>query len=272
MSLKELCQIDTKTGEIKKELITVENQRILRDLMRKKGIDKSSQGGKNLSYRQYCKLFESMKFRGKCCPQGLDKCDKSEQGPCCQAVTEDGTRCERKASRITAYDLTQKQFNIKGKIPAFLKKKLGVRKVEKLQLAGMGIKCCFLCWQHAAIYTAELLTWSSNVLYYSSHPEDLLGIFYRQVAVQKFLKLFTYDFKVSELKSVNDIVDAAFKTKATMAGKLSAYSFTYWGIVFAFYAYDKLVEMLKKHMGDAKLAENTAKQMSERAADVLLAM
>lgn len=247
--LAELCQT-TKDGEVIKTLITVENFKRLKKLMKTLDIELMTDNPKSFSYRQYCKLFSSYMF----------KREKVGGRPRCQAINHDGERCLRPAAKFLTVDLTEVQ--VLPKIPGFLRRKLGTKKVEKLKLIGFANTCCFYCWQHTAMYAAEGSTFTSNLAYYTTHPEDILGIFFEDVEVKKVARLLTYKVKVSKLRSADEIIKRFYSTKAAMKGALSRY---YWGVFFIVYMYDSLKRYLSGWM-----TEKQMQKMVERGAEVLL--
>lgn len=189
---------------------------------------------------------------------------------CCQAITEDGTRCHRSASKFVSVDITEKQ--LLPKIPSFIRKKLGVKKVEQLKLIGFANSCCFYCWQHAVIYTLEVSTYTSNFAYYISHPEDLLSIFFKDVKVRKIGGLITYSVtKLGGIRTPDEIIKYIYKTKSGMKGKLSSY---YWGIFIMVYFYDNvksyIISLFKKSNLLKVEKEKITQDMSATAADTLI--
>lgn len=246
----ELCQVNPN-GTVMKSLITMDNYKKLKKNISELDIEIS--GKKTLSYRQYCKLFSGYLHKKKECMGEV----------CCQAITADGDRCKRPANRFVSIDLTEKQ--LVPKIPKILKDKLGVKLVEELKLIGFANTCCFYCWQHAAMYLVEGATYTSNLAYYLSHPEDVLKIFFENVKVKKAARLITYSVEVSHLRSVSEIIKYMYKTSADMEGVLSSY---YWGVFLMVYAYDKMKPRLEKIIQSKysnvvdKIAINAAKTLT----------
>jgi len=203
----ELCQKDNE-GNVYKSQINTENYERLRHLI--KSIDIEVAKDKDFSYRQYCKLFDSYITKEKKCGGKI----------CCQAITDDGLRCKRPASDYAMIDLTGK--NLTPKIPQIVKQNLGAKYVEELKLIGFARSCCFYCSQHAKIYAVELLTWSHNLIYYTTHVEDLLAIFFKDIKPKKFYGTITYGFhNVGNLRSVPDIVKIAFSTHSVSTGAMT---------------------------------------------------
>lgn len=247
-----------KEGRVVKSAITISNFKKLKALADEFDIQvvKTHQG--TFSYRQYCKLFESYSFKNK-------KCDDKV---CCQAITEEGQRCSRSASRFATVDLTESQLT--PKIPLFIKRRLGVKKVEELKLIGFGNTCCFYCWQHASMYMAEGLTYLTNLSYYLTHPEDILIIFFEKVDISKFLRIITYRIDVDQLRTPDEIIKNAYKLSADLTGKFSLY---YWGIFMLTFMYDTIKPHILKILGGSeKEKTQLVKDMAEVAAETLLKM
>ena len=140
-----------------------------------------------------------------------------------------------------------------------------MRKVEELKLIAFANTCCFYCWQHAAMYVGEKVTWASNITYYATHPEDILSVFYDDVQVTKLFGTVTYYVdSLGELRRPSDVIKNMFSIYGTVNG---AFSTAYW-IVFAMvFMYDTLEPMLMQYLYDSP---DAIQQMSETAADVLL--
>jgi len=247
----ELCQTDS-SGIVKKTVITTDNYRLLKSQMHEVDIELLSKR-KNLSYRQYCKLFDGY----------LHKEAKCNGRVCCQALTNDGTRCKRPANNFVSIDLTEKQ--LVPKIPLFLQKKLGAKKVEKLKLLGFSNNCCFYCWQHAAMYIVEGATYTSNLAYYLSHPESILTIFFKNVKTRKIFNIITYSIEVSQMRNPHEIIKYMYKTSADMEGVLSSY---YWAIFLMIFAYDKIEPRLRSIIQSKR--PNIIENMSITAANTLI--
>jgi hypothetical protein len=249
--IKYLCNKDSN-GVILKENITHENYLKLKKLMNSLDIEILDQNDKSHSYRAYCKIFESFLFKNKSCGDHV----------CCQAITENGTRCKRPASNFSTIDFTGKQ--ILPTIPEFIKKRFSAKKLQELKVIGFANTCCFYCWQHAAMFVAEKITWSTNISYYSTHPEDILSIFYDDVKPVKFIGTVTYNFKeIGELRDVDEIIKNIYKLKGTIEG---AFSSTYWIIFAMVFMYDTLKPILLKFTDDI----NAIEDISITAANVLL--
>lgn len=235
-SISTLCKKDD-TGVIKSN-ITVENYDKLRELIDELDI-KSLKNSHNLSYRQYCKIFESHVFRTD------NKCDGEI---CCQALTENGKRCKRASNKFTTIDVTEKHLT--PTIPQFIKNKIGVKKVEELKLIGFANSCCFYCWQHAAMFVSEKSTWATNFAYYSTHPEDIISIFFDDVKPTKFFGTITYNVNsLGKLRSPDEIVKYMYKTYAATKGVTSG---VYWGIFVMVYMYDTMKPILSSFISGSK--------------------
>jgi len=272
-----LCKTD-EHGNVLKSYITVDNFKRIKALMNTLDIEvlQATHDGKrkSFSYRQYCKLFESYIFKSKKCNGQV----------CCQAITEDGKRCKRPASRFSTLDITETQIlSLEGEreerwhpatgarmnIPGFIREKLGTKKFEKLKLLGFANTCCFYCWQHAAMFVGEKVTWATNILYYTTHPEDIFSIFYDDVKVSKFLGTVTfYVDRLGELRTPNEIIKHMFRTYGITHGSFST---TYWAVFGMVFMYDTLKQKPVKYLsGSPEEVESTIEEMSETAADVLL--
>lgn len=258
--VRELCQRDPDTGEIAKHNITMARHAELKAAMKDFGV---TFGPRNLSYRQYCKVFDTHLFKYQ------KRCGK-DGGICCQAITEDGTRCTRAASKFTSVDLTERK--LVPTLPRWLRERLGVRKSEALKLMGYANACCFYCWQHAAIYVANLSTFVSNPAYYLTHPEDVLRVFFEKVEVRKLVGLLTYRVHVEKMRSVDEILKFIAKTSADTQGAFATY---YWAVYTLVFLYDKIKPVLIKTLarGDDKAkaaAEKRIQAITERASLVFL--
>lgn len=227
--LGELCTAD-ENGQILKSYITTENFKRLKILLKSLDIELLKNTERSFSYRQYCKLFSSYMFKSSKCGGQI----------CCQAITEDGERCSRPASKFTSYDITETQ--VLPKIPEFLKKKLSVKQMEELKLIGFANTCCFYCWQHAAMYAAEKVTWADNYSYYLTHPEDLVSIFFKDVKPNKILGIATYSLSVGDLREPREIIDLMYKTYASTKGVGNS---VYWGIFAMVFMYNTLEPILR---------------------------
>jgi len=249
------CEL-SESGRVSSLLLTPENLDVIKDAITRLGVEISE--GEDLSQEEYCKIFRAYIFK-------REKCDGRV---CCQAITEEGDRCHRPASRLFTFDLTDKA--IAPEIPKFLEKRLGKEKVQELRLSGFAITCCFYCWQHAAMYGTEIATWSSNLAYYLTHPEDILNVFYENVEVTRRYRFlpFTYKYEISGLRTSDEIIKNMFAMAATMAGKAT---FFYWIVMAMVWLYDILKnELLKVIAGDEEDAEEHIEAMAIVAADALL--
>jgi len=258
----ELCRRDDQKV-VMKRLITPDNFRELKQILKEMGVNIERKGGGTYSYRQYCKLFDSFILKDRICGNRI----------CCQAITEDGKRCTRGSMKFV-YDMTEKQMM--EKLPLFLQRKLTAKQKQNLKLLGFANSCCFFCWQHAAIMiartTAEYATWTSNLWYYTAHIDILVNIFYEQVEVKK-LGPYTINITgVSGLRSPDEIVKYLIKTKGDTIGMVGGTqnilkgSTTYWALWLMVFAYDKL----KSALIDAGLGKKDIENMSEQSAQALL--
>jgi hypothetical protein len=219
-------------------------------------INTSSRGFSYISTFKKLKLFDSYIFKGKNCNGEV----------CCQAITEDGTRCKRQANKFLTIDVTEKQ--LVPSIPQFLRKRIGPRKMEQLKLMGFANSCCFYCWQHAAMYAIEGGTYVSNLAYYTSHPEDLLRIFFKDVNIKKFAGVITYSVMVKNMKSPEQIVKDMYKTYGTTQGTLSSY---YWAVFITVFLYDTIKPHVIKYLSGAHLQKTKVfEKMTETAASALI--
>ncbi len=231
----ELCAVDND-GKVHKSLITIDNYEKVKTLAESLDIEivKETQFG----YRQYCKLLDSYIFKEK-------KCDGEI---CCQALNKNGTRCTRAANKFTSINITESQ--ISPKLPTFIKNKLGAKKTEELKLLGFANSCCFYCWQHAAMFAAEKVTWSSNLAYYSTHVEDLLSIFFDDVKPKKLAGTVTYSVEnLGKLRSTDEIVKHMYKTLGVTQGALST---TYWAVFATVFMYDTLKPIIINFLSGTK--------------------
>ena len=116
-SVKTICRIDPSTGMIDKKSMTKANHRALKQYMQKKA--PSATVDENLSFRQYCRLFDALKFKSGCCPGGRDECNKNQKGPCCQAITDSGSRCTRlrRSSAMSTWRVSRRASPFSKKIP-----------------------------------------------------------------------------------------------------------------------------------------------------------
>lgn len=255
-----LCKT-SPDGEVLKSSVTSENYKRLKKLLKTLDIEVVQKSKRSFSYRQYCKLFSSYIFKN-------EKCGSSDQ-ICCQAMTEDGERCHRPASKFVTIDLTETQ--ILPTIPNIIKNSLGPLKTEKLKLIGFANTCCFYCWQHASMYAIEGSTFVSNYSYYMAHPEDLLEIFFEEVKTKKIARVLVYSVSVSKLRTPDEIVKNMYKFSSKIEGAMTYY---YWGVFVMVYAYDTLKTYLKKILSNnGKNDDNVQKiidDMAITAANTLL--
>jgi hypothetical protein len=228
-----MCLLDD-TGKIPKTLLTSENLSTIKEAIKQLSISRIS-SSEDLSQEEYCKIFRAYIFKREDCDGRV----------CCQAITEDGKRCQRPASDFFTVDLTER--SLVPKIPSFIEKVLTKEQVKELKLTGFAVTCCFYCWQHAAKYGAEMLTWYSNFSYYLTHPEEILEIFYEDVRVVKksFFNPLSYQFNVSNLRSPDEIIKNMFIMTAKITGKMTYFYWVIMAMVWLYdYLKDKLVEVL----------------------------
>jgi len=255
----ELCG-KGKDGEVLKSNITVKNYEMLANYAKSLDI-KILQEGKLLSYREYCKLFEANLLKKKECGGKI----------CCQAITEDGTRCKRPASEYTSIDLTEK--NILPSIPDFLKEKLGYSKVVKLRLLGFATSCCFYCRQHAAMFLADKLTYASNLSYYTTHIEDVLNVFFDNVKPKKIGGVATYNFyTLGDLRSLDEIITRVLVLRNQSVGVgQGLFDWIWWGFYFIVFFYNSLKpHIVERIEGNAVLKELVSEDVAVLAAAALL--
>lgn len=250
--LNSLCQKGSD-GKVIKSNITVENFKELKNEIKNLDISVVNTSDKSFSYRQYCKLYDSYTFKNKKCNDKV----------CCQAITADGSRCTRAATKFVTVDLTEKDLT--PNIPTFLKKKIGYQRVEELKMIGFANSCCFYCWQHASAFVLEKSTYATNLLYYSTHPEDILKIFFEDVSIKKYGGVIPYKIeRVSGMRNVSEIIRMMYKTSGDMEGALSSY---YWVVFLMVFAYDNLRDVI---ISSSNLKEKDVKEMAVKSADVLL--
>lgn len=250
--LNSLCQ-KGDDGKVIKSNVTVQNFKELKKEIKDLDITVINTSDRSFSYRQYCKLYDSYKFKNKGCDGRV----------CCQAITADGSRCTRAATKFVTIDITEKDLT--PSIPTFLKSKIGYAKVEELKLIGFANSCCFYCWQHATSYILEKSTYATNLLYYSTHPEDILKIFFEDVKIKKYGGVIPYKIEsVSGLRNVSEIIRMMYKTSGDMEGALSSY---YWIVFLMVFAYDTLRDTI---LASSNLKEKDVKEMTVRSAEVLL--
>lgn len=254
---KRLCAKD-KDGNVRKSLVTTENFRILKEELSKSDLE-GGPGiqilqGKNVpnpGYRGLCKLYDSYLHKnttGSRC-KGAD----GTEGICCQAITEDGKRCTRRATKYLSIDLTES--SLMPTIPAFIKKRVGAKTVAKLRLIGFANSCCFYCWQHAGMYAAEYATYVTTYSYYASHPEDLVSIFYDDVKVSKFLGIIPTGIEYGKMKPYTRIVREIMQTRKAASGALSR---EYWALFVLVFFYDKILEYIEPYLQSTEQAEKMA--------------
>ncbi len=254
-----LCAKDEQ-GNVLKSNITIEKYERLSTLM--EGLDiEILKSGNKLSYREYCKLFEANVFKEKKCGGSI----------CCQAITEDGERCKRPASKYASIDITEKR--ILPTIPSFIVSRLGYKKANDLKLAGFATTCCFYCYQHAAMFLAEKLTYVSNAAYYTTHMEDLLQIFFNDVKPKKVGGVATYSFySIGNLKSLSEILKsmAVVRNQSVGVGQ-GLYDWTWWGMYLIVFFYDTFKALIMKYIkGSLSEKELVADDVALLSAGVLL--
>jgi len=187
---------------------------------------------------------------------------------CCQAITEDGTRCKRLASEYTTIDFTEK--NILPHIPDIIKKNINAAMLEELKLIGFARSCCFYCTQHAKIFIAEKLTWTHNLMYYTTHVEDLLSIFFDQVKPKKVYGITYGVYTLGNLRSVDEIIKFTFSTHAITTG---AFNYYYWGIRLIVFFYDYIKKYALDYFDGSKTEkENAFNNVAITASKVLIKM
>ena len=255
----ELCG-KGEDGEVLKSNITVKNYEILVNYANSLDL-KILQKGRLLSYREYCKLFQANLLKKKECGGKI----------CCQAITEDGTRCKRPASEYTSVDLTER--NILPTIPDFLKQKLGYSKVVKLRLLGFASSCCFYCRQHAAMFLADKLTYASNLSYYTTHIEDILNVFFDNVKPKKIGGVATYNFyTLGNLRSLDEIVTHTLVLRNQSVGVgQGLFDWVWWGFYFIVFFYNSIKpHIMKRIQGNDAMKELVSEDVAVLAAGALL--
>lgn len=243
-SITSLCATD-ENGNVLKSNITVQKYEQLSSLIENLNIDILEDGKKKLSYREYCKVFESNVFKEKKCNGHI----------CCQAMTEDGSRCTRPASKYASVDLTEN--HILPTVPEFVKTKIGYKKANDLKLAGFATTCCFYCYQHAAMFLAEKLTYVSNLTYYTTHVEDLIQIFFDNVKPNKVGGVLTYNFyTLGNIRSPSDILKhlVVVRNQYVGVGK-GLYDWLWWGMYIIVFFYDKMKPRMLEYINGENIIE-----------------
>jgi len=250
-----LCQLDMH-GNLLRTAISTQNLNRIKNTIHELGITEI-QMERELTQAEYCKLFRGYMFKEEKCGDRV----------CCQAMTEDGTRCKRPASEYFTIDLTQR--SIVPRIPDFIQRTLGDEKTEELKLIGFANSCCFYCWQHAVMYGAKKLTSIHNIAYYSTHPEDLLSVFFENVESQKLLGLIPipWGYRVSGLREPDQIIKHGYKVAGQMSGMKTQF---YWSSMAIVFFYDLVRPALVKILGDVEDAANIIESMAVVAARTLL--
>lgn len=257
-NFKNLCK-NTENSEILKEVININNYKILKEIVNSLDIDIVKNNNKSYSYRQYCKIYEAFIFKIKC-----------GNGICCQAITNKGKRCQRQSSTFTSLDLT----NVKTTIPKFLKKILGPLKTQKLELMGFANLCCFYCWQHGTLkaseIAAEIISYTSNALYYATHRQEIYNIFFKNVKTKLLFGSVAISVVATDLRSYEEIVKYLLKTYGTSQGMLSS---IYWLINAIVFSYDKVKPYLIDSLyGNKKENEKLVENIAIESALVILYM
>jgi|SRR5579862_633043 len=256
-----LCTKD-ENGDVIKSQITIRNYEVLKDLMKTLDFE-LLKTKKDFSYRQYCKIFDTFQFKNKKCNGKI----------CCQAITENETQCTRSASNFTSIDITG--MNLLPKLPEVIKNNMGIKDVEKLKLLGFANSCCFYCYQHAAMFIAEKITWSHNLPYYFTHFEDLASIFFDNVKPKKISGVLTYNFHtIGDIRTVDEIIKRLFLTHTISMGVVTGikntinYDFYWIGIKFIVFFYDKIKPYIVKYFKEDK--NKAADLILLRSAKILL--
>jgi len=245
---EDLCPLDMAQAKV-----SLDNYKKLKKIMKEFELD--TVDGMSMSYREYCKLFRNLKTIQKKCNGKI----------CCQAITEDGKRCKRSASKFFSVDLTRKKLITK--VPDFVKKSIGAKKVAELKLLGFANNCCFYCWQHAGIFVGDKLTYISNFSYYSTHPEDILSVFFDNVQPKK-LGFITYSFKeLGNIRTPEDIVHEFLGTYSSSQEKTSK---GFWIPFIMVMLYDQIKPYIIKIIkGSVAQKEKLTEKMAIVSANVL---
>jgi hypothetical protein len=82
-----------------------------------------------------CAFMPGKKSRYRRRAKARSRCRAGPGEVCCQAITEDGTKCKRVASIV--FDLSKKK----------------TIRIGPFGFEHSGIKCCAFCWQHASMLT-----------------------------------------------------------------------------------------------------------------------
>jgi len=259
-NFKILCE-NNENGEVLKKLITLNNYKTLKEIVNSLNIEILKNNKKSYSYRHYCKIYEAFLFKIKC-----------GDGICCQAITFQGKRCQRQASNYTSLDLTKLTFPT---LPKFIKKNLGHLQSQKLELIGFSNLCCFYCWQHGTLKATEIMSemfsYTNNILYYTTHRQDIYNIFYKNIKTKKILYgSIAMHVIATDLRSYDEIVKYMIKTYGTSRGM---FSFTYWLIHSIVYSYDVLKPYLIDSLyGDKKENEKIVEDIAVESARTILYM
>jgi hypothetical protein len=134
-------------------------------------------------------LLETRELRQKTCRGGI----------CCQATTQGGKRCTRRANDWTTWDLARR-FQPRDILATYSGLSSRVRQKTKLTMSKSVawqiyvsiacVQCCFFCWQHAAIEgigrgLGIFATVTSSELYYLTHFDQILSVFFSKVEAIK---------------------------------------------------------------------------------------
>lgn len=140
--------------------------------------------------KEHSCLLETKEFREETCHGGI----------CCQARTGEGKRCKRRASDWTSWDLARRFrtgdiLAAYGKLSTEAKAKAGLTHLSRdmarrIYRKVACVQCCFFCWQHAAIEgigrgLGIFALATSSELYYLTHLDELLSIFFSKVVPVK---------------------------------------------------------------------------------------
>lgn len=258
--ITELCAVGDD-GEVLKSNITVRNYEMLVKYAQSLDI-KIIQQGKQLSYREYCKLFRANLLKKKECGGKI----------CCQAITEDGDRCKRPASEYMSVDLTER--HLLPTIPDFVKERIGYKRVVQLRLLGFASSCCFYCKQHALMFLADKLTYTSNLSYYLTHFEDILQVFFDNVKPKKVGGVATYGvYSLGNLRTLDEIVKAAMVLRNQTVGVVSGvwFDWVWWGFYFLVFSYSAFKPYFSKFIyGNEETKEIVSEDITVLAAGALL--
>lgn len=246
-SLGSLCKPDT-TGTIPKSLMTPENFAKLKSLARRHNVKMTDENGLGLSYSQYCLLIKDKEFyKPQCCPSGQLDCGNRERVICCQAILENGQRCNNPAKFV--YDLMSvgdKRHRRAwiSRIPDSIKSHMSTKQRVYYEQILASYPCCFFCGTHISAYLAEGASYLTNITYYGKHPEEVLAVFFNDVQITKSYG-FPTGIAVGTMRSRDEITQSLSRLIGAMSGAVSTYGMFIRVFFFIFDRY--LKDLLPAH-------------------------